>query len=100
MDARVKASVTKAQSVVINKAVLFFPTHCLCCNLHSLAFSPPRATIISDNVLEGAAGFTASVLTFVITCQRGPGILLLHLAKSNCARQAAAPVAEADTHLE
>lgn len=91
MDTKVRASVTKAHCVVINKAVLFFPAHCLCCNLHSLAFSPPSATIISDNVLEITAGFPACVHTFVITCQRGLGILLLHLAKSNCVRQAAAP---------
>lgn len=68
----------------------FFPAHCLCCNLHSLAFSPPSATIISDNVLEITAGFSASVHTFVITCQQGLGILLLDLAKSNCVRQVVA----------
>lgn len=91
MDTKVRVSVTTAQSVVINKTVLFFfPTYCLCCNLHSLAFTPPSATIISDNVLEIIAGFSAGVHTFVIICQHGLGILLLHLAKSNSVCQTAA----------
>lgn len=54
---------------------------------------PPRAAIILDNVSGGAAGFTAERShAFVTVCQPGgPGILLLHLAKSNCACQAAPP---------
>lgn len=89
MDTKVRTSVTKAHSVVINKAVLF-PAHCLSCNLHSLAFSPPSATIISENVLEITASFPVSIYTFVIVCQQGLGILQHQLAKSNCELQALA----------
>lgn len=62
---------------------LFFPDHCLPCNLHSLAFSPlsSSTSIISDNVLEITASSPAGAHTFVITCQQGLGIVLLRLAK-------------------
>lgn len=72
MDTKVRASVTKAQSVVINKAVLF-TAHCLCCNFHSLVFFPPSATIISDNVLEITAGFPSQHSHICHYMSVGPG---------------------------
>lgn len=85
---------------------LFFPDHCLPCNLHSLAFSPlsSSTSIISDNVLEITASSPAGAHTFVITCQQGLGIVLLRLAKKKQQKKkqpmcASDSVVEEDKHI-